>query len=98
MTEYIEKEIAIKSGVGALRGVSHVVAVDVAQAIEDLPAANVVPKSEVERLSKELDNLAREIFEEIDVLVDDRKHSRIQSIQFIAELAELKKKYIGGGC
>lgn len=98
MTEYIEKEIAIKSGVGALRGVSHVVAVDVAQAIEDLPAANVVPKSEVERLSKELDNLAREIFEEIDVLVDDWKHSRIQSIQFIAELAELKKKYIGGGC
>ena len=37
--------------------------------------------------------LAREIFEEIDVLVDDYKHSYIQSIQFIAELAELKKKY-----
>lgn len=37
--------------------------------------------------------VAREIFEEIDVLVDDWKHSYIQSIQFIAELAELKKKY-----
>lgn len=39
--------------------------------------------------------VAREIFEEIDILVDDWKHSRIQSIQFIAELAELKKKYTG---
>lgn len=38
--------------------------------------------------------VAREIFEEIDILIDDWKHSRIQSIQFIAELAELKKKYI----
>ena len=40
--------------------------------------------------------VARKIFEEIDVLVDDWKHSHIQSIQFIAELAELKKKYTEG--
>ena len=38
-------------------------------------------------------DVAREIFEEIDILVYDYKHCYIQSIQFIAELAELKKKY-----
>jgi hypothetical protein len=37
--------------------------------------------------------VAREIFEEIDVLVNDWKNNYIQSIQFIAELADLKKKY-----
>lgn len=42
-------------------------------------------------------DVAREIFEEIDILVDDWKHSRIQSIQFIAELAKLEKKYSEGG-
>ena len=55
---------------------------------------------EVIKLRGELANakaeVAREIFEEIDVLIDDWKHSRIQSIQFIAELAELKKKYTEG--
>ena len=54
--------------------------------VQDMPTADVAPKSEV----------AREIFEEIDILVDDWKHSRIQSIQFIAGLAELKKKYTEG--
>ena len=68
------------------------------------PEADVVPKSEVERVYYNLQavleeraetkqEIAREIFEEIDTLVDDWKHSYIQSIQFIAELAELKKKY-----
>jgi hypothetical protein len=75
--------------------------------IDELPRADVVPKSEVDKTIAEwaylhadvlnkLENMraeyAREIFEEIDVLVDDWKHSRIQSIQFIAELAELKKR------
>lgn len=35
----------------------------------------------------------KEIFEEIDVLVNDWKNNYIQSIQFMAELSELKKKY-----
>lgn len=76
--------------------------------IDELPRADVVPKSEVDKtiagwaylhadVLNKLENaraeVAREIFEEINVLVDDWKHSRIQSIQFIAELAELKKKY-----
>jgi hypothetical protein len=33
------------------------------------------------------------IFEELDILVDDWKHNRIQSIQFIDEIAKLKKKF-----
>lgn len=70
--------------------------------------ADVVPKSEVEELKKAYlryeettglkqakAEVARKIFAEIDVLIDDWKHSRIQSIQFIAELAELKEKYTG---
>ena len=57
----------------------------------DCPLPDVVPTvSKMEQVRLEV---AREIFAEIDVLVDDWKHSRIQSIQFIAELAELKKKY-----
>ena len=35
----------------------------------------------------------KEVFEEIDILVEDWKHNRIQSIQFIAHFTELKKKY-----
>ena len=38
-------------------------------------------------------DVVEKIFAEIDILIDDWKHSRIQSIQFIADLAELKKKY-----
>lgn len=33
------------------------------------------------------------IFEELDILVDDWKHSRIQGIQFIDEITKLKKKF-----
>ena len=51
--------------------------------IDALPRADAVPRAEV----------AKEIFAEIDILVDDYKYSHIQSIQFIAELSELKKKY-----
>ena len=39
---YIEREAAIKSAVGALKGVSQITAVDVASAIEEIPAADVV--------------------------------------------------------
>ena len=66
----IDREAAIKSAVGALRVVSHVTAVDIAQALEDLPTADVVPKSEVEKLNKELDNLAEELS---DLIVEKDK-------------------------
>jgi hypothetical protein len=36
---------------------------------------------------------ATRIFEELDILVDDWKHNRIQGIQFINEVAKLKKKF-----
>lgn len=38
-------------------------------------------------------NTVERIFEELDALVDDWKHNRIQSIQFIDEIAKLKTKY-----
>ena len=68
------------------------------------PTADVVPRDLYEKRVREVEEtmecyelarqiVASEIFEEIDVLVDDYKHSYIQSIQLIAELAELKKKY-----
>ena len=41
MAEYIEREAAIKSAVGALHGVSQIVAVDVVEALENEPAADV---------------------------------------------------------
>ena len=47
----------------------------------------------IDEIEKAKAEVAREIFEEIDILVYDYKHCYIQSIQFIAELAELKKKY-----
>ena len=49
----------------------------------------------LEEIEKAETEVARKIFEEIDILVEDWKHSRIQSIQFIAELSELKKIYGG---
>ncbi len=42
MAEYIEREAAIKSAVCALHGVSQIVAVDVVEALEEAPAADVV--------------------------------------------------------
>ena len=42
MAEYIDREAAIKYAVGSLHGVSHIVAVDVAEALEDIPTADVV--------------------------------------------------------
>ena len=38
-------------------------------------------------------SVVERIFEDLDTLVDDWKHNRIQSIQFIDEIARLKKKY-----
>ena len=38
-------------------------------------------------------SVVERIFEDLDTLVDDWKHSRIQSIQFIDEITRLKKKY-----
>ena len=57
-----------------------------------ITAQNTAEKLAEKGYRKQSD-VAREIFGEIDVLVDDWKHSRIQSIQFIAELSELKNKY-----
>ena len=39
---YIEREAAIKCAVGALKGIPHITAVDVASALEEMPAADVV--------------------------------------------------------
>lgn len=41
MAEYIEREEAIKSAVGAMHGVSQIVAVDVVEALEGVQAADV---------------------------------------------------------
>ena len=86
--------------------------------IDDLPTADVVPKSEVERLETELKamrgaansykmhyekakaEVAREIFEEMDNILDDYKLSE-RGLRFIRDgelsidqrYAELKKKY-----
>lgn len=67
---YIDKEQAIKVAVGALHGVSHVPAVEVAQALEDLPAADVVPKSEVEGLQVQIEHLTAEK-ERLNNLIQD---------------------------
>ena len=42
MAEYIEREAAIKSAIGAMHGVSQIVAVDMVEALEGVPAADVV--------------------------------------------------------
>ena len=88
---------------------------DVGMMIEDAPTADVVPKSEVERLrdinsllteagqewQKRYENLAREIFEEIDTMIFGAIIPNDCVIISIAKLAELKKKYTEGekdGC
>lgn len=121
MSRYIDADALIRvlnAKADMAMGTPKEVFFSVAKMVDYLPAADVVPKREVEELIRENESLAktvneasefirklrskvkksksdvaREIFEEIDVLVDDWKHSHIQSIQFIAELAELKKKY-----
>lgn len=91
-------------------------------AIDQTPTADVVPKSEVERLEKEVEQLrnnndclikeavfapmerahtiiavrqevAREIFEEIEPWLNDYRNNFCSGLQFITFLAELKKKY-----
>lgn len=74
---------------------------DVKKAIEQTPAADVIPKEFLTRKEDEAyergyaeakSEVVSEIFEEIDTLVNDWKNNYIQSIQFIAKLADLKKK------
>ena len=48
MARYIDLDQAIKAAIGALHGVSHITAVEVAQALEDLPAIDVVENAEAE--------------------------------------------------
>lgn len=71
MARYIEKETAIKAAVGALREVSQITAVDVAEALEDLPNADVAPKSEVERLQSQVNRL-KKYDEERDIALHAR--------------------------
>jgi hypothetical protein len=75
-----------------------------------VPTADVVPKSEVEELreinsllaaagqawQKHYENLAREIFEEIDRMIFGTIIPNDCAIISIAQLAELKKKYTEG--
>lgn len=51
--------------------------------INDMPAADVVPKSEI----------AREVFEEIEKII--RKHDERPKYKLMIDLAILKKKYTG---
>ena len=63
----------------------------VKSAIENAPTEDVVPRSELETKAKQ--EVAKQIFEEFEYLIwqfDTRPASDLE-----AEIAELKKKYIG---
>ena len=81
---YIDKDLAIKRGANELGKRSHKATIDVANALYEMPNADVVPKREV----------AREIFEEIEKAVEDAEFEwgTIYGVKLC--LAELKKKYI----
>lgn len=53
MVEYIEREEAIKKAVGALHGVSHVQAVDIVNAIEEIPAVQVETEDDIAQKVRE---------------------------------------------
>lgn len=60
--------------------------------IDEQPDADVVPRSEVEKLEETRADAAREIFEEINVT-----WSESYSVgEFFEDIAELKKKYTEG--
>ena len=58
--------------------------------IERIPTADVVPKSEVERLKLEYENLVRNLFMELDIACTTDGHLVFCSYR---RFAELKKKY-----
>ncbi len=53
MAEYIEREEAIKKAVGALHRVSHVQAVDIVNAIEEIPAVQVKTEDDIAQKVRE---------------------------------------------
>ena len=65
---------------------------DFSDLVEQTPTADVVPRSEVEKLEETRADVAREIFEEINVI-----WSESYSVgEFFEDIAELKKKYTEG--
>jgi hypothetical protein len=74
MARYIDRDQAIKNAVGALKGVSHITAVDVATALEETPTTDVVPKSEVAR--------------EIVAKFKTKMHSEIARNELLAEYGD----------
>ena len=65
---------------------------DFSDLVEQTPTADVVPRSEVEKLEETRADVAREIFEEINVT-----WSESYSVgEFFEDIAELKKKYTEG--
>lgn len=105
MDEYIKKDDAIRA---ALKGASlhyhdQFGAVDIAAAIDELPTADVAPKSEVEKIFAEIELFLNKAIDgwrkERTVAYNDRQ---IEMIDFrngafkycLHEIAELKKKYV----
>jgi hypothetical protein len=106
MDEYIDRNQAIKNAVRALKGVSHITAVDVATALEETPTADVVQKSEVERLQAEKDALiknyaecmkdyASEIFAEIEENLNNLIRYYKEKREYVTEIeySELEQRY-----
>lgn len=92
--EYIERDAAINVVVNNPYRIASKTGKTI-QEIKEIPTADVVPKSEVEK-----------IFEEIETIIDNNTYksylpnsslwSKEYKIkQIIAEIVELKKKYIG---
>lgn len=82
MSEYIEREAAIEMIKNDLPEQVRYYRQDAIECLECMPTADVVPKSEVEK-----------IFAEIESII--RKHDERPKYQLILDLAELKKKYTG---
>lgn len=92
MARYIDREQAIKNAVGALKGVSHITAVDVAIALEETPTADVVPKSDLDLLKSLITHKEEKSYNKGYA---DAKTSILMDIKAIMEFVILDYKKIG---
>ena len=85
---YIDKDLAIKRVAKELGKRSHIATIDVANALYEMPNADVVEKCEV----------ARKIFQEIETCMrdfeDDDDGYLLKKCEFEFFMRELKKKYV----
>lgn len=85
MPRYIDRDTAIRTAIEMCvkvvgNGITQIEAVEIANAFEDIPTADVVPKSEVKRLLDEIDSWF--------MYCEDYSGHLIK-----IKLAEFKKKY-----